>query len=481
MNRKILNIAVPSIVSNITVPLLALVDTAIAGHLGAPAYLGAIAVGGMLFNMIYWLFGFLRMGTGGLTAQAYGAGNAAEQLRLLLRALAVAVGVAGVLILLQRPVVEVAFRFVEAGADVEAGARTYFSILIWGAPAVLSLYAFTGWFLGLQNAKAPMAVAIVQNVVNICASLLLVLGLGMKIEGVAVGTLVAQYAGLLVALGVFFVRYRARFERGKVWRLAREAYGNGGGGAPGGLKGNGGRPGMCGGRLKKSGRRLGFRGGLQWCDGGRLWAEGALARFFAVNRDIFLRTLCLIAVTVYFTSAGAAMGEITLATNALLMQFFILFSYFMDGFAYAGEALGGRFAGAREEAAFVRLTKVLMRWGMALAALFGVIYGLCGGFFLHLLTNEAAVAAFAAQYLPAVALVPFVGVAAFIFDGLYIGLTATRVMLVSMLVATLAFFVVKMAAPENNLALWTAFLSYLALRGGIQALFFARVRKKVFA
>ena len=191
MNRQILNITLPSIVSNITVPLLALVDTTIVGHLGAASYLGGIAVGGMLFNMAYWLFGFLRMGTGGMTAQAYGAGRTAETLAILFRSLLVALTLGLSLILLQHVLVNVAFQWINATPEVENHARTYFACLIWGAPAVLAQYSLLGWFLGMQNARFPMYVAIVQNVVNIATSLLFVMGFGWKIEGVAIGTLIA--------------------------------------------------------------------------------------------------------------------------------------------------------------------------------------------------------------------------------------------------------------------------------------------------
>ena len=291
MNKKILHIAIPSIISNITVPLLALVDTTIAGHLGKASYIGAIAVGGMLFNMAYWLFGFLRMGTGGLTAQAYGAGNQRESILVLLRSLSVAIVVSAVLIVLQRPIIELAFRFITATPEVAQYAHLYFNILIWGAPAVLGLYGFTGWFLGMQNARVPMAIAIMQNVVNIAVSAMLVLAFGWKVEGIAAGTLVAQYAGFLTAVVVFLRKYRPHLPHVR-WREVTN--------------------------------RVAFK------------------KFFGVNRDIFFRTFCLIAVSSYFTTAGSTQGELILAANTLLMQFFTLFSYLFDGFSYAGEAIGGQ-------------------------------------------------------------------------------------------------------------------------------------------
>ncbi len=428
MNRSILHIAIPSIISNITIPLLALVDTTIAGHLGAAAYIGAIAVGGMIFNMAYWLFGFLRMGTGGLTAQAYGSGAKAEPLRVLLRSLSLAGAVSLVLIVLQEPIVHTVFRFVEATPEVERMARSYFHILIWGAPAVLGLYSFTGWFLGMQNARIPMATAIVQNVVNIAVSLSLVLGLGWKVEGVATGTLVAQYAGLLMAVMLW-----RRCSKPCPWAEVRQG----------------------------------------------LFAGSALKKFFSVNRDIFLRTLCLIAVTSYFTSAGSAQGELALAANTLLMQFFVFFSYVMDGFAYAGEALGGRFCGAHDSRSFVLLTRRLFVWGGALVAVYTAVYALTGSTIVGLLTDERQVVSTAVGFLPFAVAVPVMSFAAFLFDGLFIGVTATREMLVSMFVAMLVFFGVIFLYPSSNVVLWSAFLAYLFCRGVVQAALFPRIRHKV--
>lgn len=433
MNREILRIALPSIVTNITVPLLALVDTAIVGHLGAAAYIGAIALGGMVFNMIYWLFGFLRMGTGGLTAQAYGAGDEVEMRCVLLRSLSVAAGVSFLLVLLQWPLIEVVFRFVTATPEVESLARLYFSLLIWGAPAVLGLYSFTGWFLGMQNAKVPMWIAIVQNVVNIVVSLTLVLGFRWKVEGVATGTLVAQYVGLAMACFLW-----------------RRGYGR---------KGRGGEYAL---RAVRE----------------RVFQRQAFSRFFSVNRDIFLRTLCLIAVSTYFTSAGSAQGEGILAANALLMQYYFLFSYVMDGFAYAGESLGGRYYGAGERQLFSRLTRRLFVWGMVLAAGFTLIYIMCGQTFLALLTDDPQTRATACRYLPFAVAVPLVSVAAFLFDGLFIGTTSMRLMLVSMAVAVGAFFFLTAILPPSNAMLWAAWLVYLGGRGAMQGGLWRKLMRK---
>ena len=418
-NREILQIALPSIVSNITVPLLGLIDVTIVGHLGAASYIGAIAVGGMLFNIIYWIFGFLRMGTSGMTAQAYGQQDDAEMMRLLTRSSGVGLFIALVLILLQYPIEQIAFTFIETTPEVQRLASTYFRICIWGAPAVLGLYSFSGWFIGMQNSRYPMFIAITQNIVNILVSLVLVYGFEMKIEGVAIGTLVAQYAGFFMAVSLWLHRYKA------------------------------------------------IRYHAEWRS---LMDKQAMYRFFQVNRDIFLRTLCLVAVTVFFTSAGAAQGEVILAVNTLLMQLFTLFSYIMDGFAYAGEALAGKHIGANNRIGLQQMVRQLFVWGIGLSLAFTLMYGIGGEGFLKLLTNEETVITASSTYFYWVLAIPLAGFAAFLYDGIFIGATATHLMLRAMAVASAAFFLIYFGCKEamGNHALWLAFISYLALRGIMQ-------------
>ena len=418
-NREILQIALPSIVSNITVPLLGLIDAAIVGHLGAASYIGAIAVGGMLFNIIYWIFGFLRMGTSGMTSQAYGQKDEAETMRILARSMGVGMLIALVLIILQYPIERIAFTLMKATPEVERLASLYFRICIWGAPAVLGLYSISGWCIGMQNSRFPMYVAITQNIVNILASLVLVYGFGMKIEGVAIGTLVAQYAGLLMAAWLWTSHFK----------------------------------------------RL-----LPYIQLQTLLAKGAIRRFFQVNRDIFFRTLCLVAVTMYFTSAGAAQGEVILAVNTLLMHFFTFFSYIMDGFAYAGEALVGKHLGANDRPALRQMVHQLFVWGIVLSLVFTLVYGIGGKVFLGLITNEQSVITASSAYFYWVLAIPLAGFAAFLYDGIFIGATATRWMLYAMSIATTAFFLIYYGFREtmDNHALWLAFITYLALRGIVQ-------------
>ena len=426
MNRRILHLAIPSIVSNITVPLLGLVDVTIVGHLGATAYIGAIAVGGLLFNILYWNFGFLRMGTSGLTSQAYGRKDKDAEIRVLVQAVSVGLFSALAMLILQYPIERLAFRLLDTSAEVEQYAVTYFRICIWGAPAVLAQYGFTGWFIGMQNSRYPMYIAIVMNVINIVCSSCFVFLFGMKVEGVASGTVVAQYSGVMMAWWLWFYNYKE-------------------------LRG-----------------RITFRGSLQLI---------AMRRFFAVNRDIFLRTLCLIGVTTFFTSTGARQGDVILAVNTLLMQLFTLFSYIMDGFAYAGEALSGRYVGACNLVQLKRAVKALFGWGVGLSLVFTLLYGIGGENFLGLLTNDTVVIETAGHYFYWVLAIPLAGFAAFLWDGILIGATATRFMLWAMLVASGSFFVIYycFSGATNNHMLWLAFLVYLALRGVMQTLWSRKV------
>ena len=426
-NRQILHIALPAIVTNITVPLLGLVDTAIVGHMGSAAYIGAIAVGSMIFNLVYWIFGFLRMGTSGMTAQARGRRDFKEATKLLEHSGKVSLGIALLIILLQWPLRELMLWLIGPTAEVRPLAVTYYHIVVWGAPAVLGLYALSGWFIGMQNTRLPMLISIMQNVVNILASLTLVYGLGLKVEGVAIGTLVAQYAGFFVAVGLLW-RYYRRFLHPSRSTLHESRS-----------------------TLHES------------------------REFLRVNRDIFLRTLCLVAVNLYFTSAGARQGATILAVNTLLMQLYLLFSYIMDGFAYAGEALGGRYWGAQNWQTFRGVVRCLFGWGAVMTLLFTMVYVVGGMPFLHLLTDEPQVVEASREYVWWAYLIPAAGVAAFIWDGVFIGVTASRGMLLSSGIAALVFFTgVTMLVPVwGNHGLWLSMLLYLAVRGVVQTWLYA--------
>ena len=337
LHKEIYNIALPSILSNLTVPLLGIFDLVIVGHLGASSYIGGIAVASTIFSMLYWVFAFLRMGTTGLTAQSYGATNRDEMNYCLLRSCLVSAMISVMMLLLQRPIAEFAFLIMNATPDVRAHAYTYYNICIWGAPAVLAQYSLTGWFLGMQNAKAPLCVSIVQNVVNVMVSFCFVYVFDMNIAGVAMGTLLAQYVGLLLSLYFCkstYIKEQLEFVLNRV----------------------------------------------------KLFDKSILIRFFNVNKDIFLRTLCLVCVTLYFTSVGTRQGEVILAVNALLMQFFLLYSYFMDGVAFAGEALTGRYLGARKYTELMQTLRALFVWGVAFASFTTLVYIGVGKLFVSLMT-----------------------------------------------------------------------------------------------
>ena len=421
-------LAIPSIVSNITVPLLGLVDLAITGHLGSAAYIAAIAVGTMMFNVVYWLLGFLRMGTSGETSQAFGRQDHEAMARAFWRTLLAALIIGLTLLALQRPLFLLETTLMAPGAEVLPHVRTYYNICIWGLPAMLCINGTTGWFVGMQNTRAAMIVAIVQNMVNVAASLAFVFLCGMKVEGVALGTLVAQWTGLLcsmlLALSVFSKHSLDR-KLPPLIELSRN-----------------------------------------------------VGNFFRTNADIFVRTICLVSVNFAITAFGSRQGQLLLSANTLLMTFFTLFSYAMDGFAYAGEALCGKYYGARDARGFHGTCRALLVIGLCMALLFTAVYGFGGTPFLRLLTDEETVIEAARQYLPWAVAIPIVSFAAFAYDGIFVGVSATRGMLVSTAIASAAFFsIVVLSFPAlGNVALWLGLLVYLFLRGFVQLLWMPRIR-----
>ncbi len=429
-HKEILNIALPSILSNITVPLLGLVDIAIVGHLGSASHIGAIAIGTTIFNMIYWIFAFFRMGTSGMTSQAYGAGNKKEIQALLYRSLLCSLAVALIILVSQIPLREFSLIIMSPDNQVKAYAIEYFNICIWGAPAMLGLYCITGWLLGLQNARYPLYIAISQNIVNIICSLFFVYVMKWNVAGVAYGTVIAQYLGLILSLLLCY----------------------------------------------KTLSSLNMR--IKWISI-EVLNKKSIQRFFSINSDIFFRTLCLVIVTVFFTAAGSRQGDVILAVNALLMQFFTLYSYFMDGFAFAGEALMGKYVGAKDETSQHVIIKSLFVWGCAVASIFTLTYTIGGTNIIYLLTDEQSVRVTAKEFLSWVVCIPLVGLSAFIWDGIYIGLTATKQMLYSMFIAMTGFFITYFLLRNhlNNHALWISFLFYLFTRGIVQHIIY----KKLFA
>jgi MATE family multidrug resistance protein len=440
MNREILRIALPSIVTNITVPLLGIVDLAIVGHLNNEAAIGAIAVGGLIFNMVYWLFNFLRMGSSGLTAQAYGRRDLVSIRKVLRMGLTVSLLCGIVIFAIQRPMEWLSYFIIAPTEQVWDLALQYFRVRIWAAPAVLALFAMNGWLVGNQNSRYPLYIAVGQNLLNIIASYLLVFHAGLGVKGVALGTVIAEYTGVTTAF--CWCRYQMKLSTKLFTKnVDKPAFG-------------------------------GFEQGN--VDKSRDYAL-SYQQFFTVNRDIFFRMICLIAVTTAFTAFGARMGDTLLAVNALLMQFFTLFSYFSDGFALAGEALVGKYFGIAQTEGGIGLVRVnevvkrLFYWGGGVLLLFTLLYILSGKGIIGLLTDDTLVVEAALPYLPWAAAIPLCGMAAFFWDGIYIGATATREMFRSLLIGTICFFVARYALghllADANDALWISFLLYLLIRG----------------
>ncbi len=414
LDRSILKIALPSIISNVTVPLLGLIDVAIVGHIGAAAYIGAIALGSSMFSMMYWLTGFLRMSTAGLTAQSFGAADIDDCKIVLQRGLLVSLALSILILSLSHPIALTMSLFFNADTCVSAIALKYFGIVIFGAPAVLAMYVVNGWFIGMQDTRTPMWIAITTNVANIFVSAMLVFVFKLDIVGVAIGTISAQWLSVVLSTLIIIKRYKLNLVR--------------------------------------------F---------GTLVDASELKRLFKLNSDIFLRTLCLVAVTMWFTRAGAKQGTDILAANALLMQLFLFFSYFSDGFAYAGEALAGEAFGANDPPKLRLVEHALLKWGAYIAAAFAIIYYFGGEYIVAILTDSKDVIRVTMSYIAWIALVPISGVYAFIYDGIYVGITRTRSMLGSVALGAVFFFLVYIIFADllGNDALWLAFNIYLFVRG----------------
>ena len=398
INKDILKLAIPSILANITVPIVGMVDIAVAGHLdsNAATMIGGIAIGSMLFDLLYWNFGFLRVGTGGLAAQAFGRGDRKECARILVRAVGIALACALVLIAVQWLFVKAAFLVVDCTPEVRQLASQYFFIRIWAAPATLGLMAFKGWFIGMQDSVSPMTTDLTVNGMNVLMSFILALGIGsyegMGFAGIAAGTVVAQYAGLSVALVLLLIRY---------WKNTVSL-------------------------LKADDLKEVFKG-------------GETRRFFVMNADLFVRSLCFIAIYIGFTVISARYGDLLLAVSSIMMKLLMIFSYFTDGFAYAGEAMTGKYIGAKNEPMLRQTIKWTFVWSMGIALIFIGIYHFAGVPLLRMMTSDMAVVQASGEYLPWLLLMPVIGCAAFTWDGVYIGATASKAIRNSMLWAVVGF------------------------------------------
>lgn len=430
-HRHVLTIALPIIIANISTPLIGIVDTAVLGQLGDAHYIGAVAIGAMIFNMVYWAFGFLRMGTTGLTAQAEGSGNAEEVAATLLRALAIAAVCGLALVILQWPISVITFTILEGSEPVETGAHTYFQIRIWSAPAALANYAFLGWFIGQGRATTAMLLQILLNGTNAVLDALFVLWFGWGVEGVAYGTLISEVfaaaCGLWIALSM----------------------------------------------IRRSGVAVGLARTLE---------RAALVRVLSMNADIMIRTLCVLFAFSWFTAKSAQVNDVVLAANAILLHFSHLAAYFLDGFAFSTETLVGQAIGARKHQRFRRAIRLSGFWAIVLSALLTAGFFLFGGLYIDLLTINAEVREAARVFLVWAALVPIVGVACYQLDGIFIGATRTadmrNMMMLSLAVYLMSWMV--LTSLYGNHGLWAALMIFLLVRGMTLGARFPALERAIF-
>lgn len=416
IHKQVLLLAIPMVLSNITVPLLGLVDAAVIGHLEHAWYLGGVALGSTMISVTFWLLGFLRMSTTGLTAQAYGA-KSAHQLGLVFsQGMSMALIFASLFLLFHQFVAEWIFSFSDASEQVKQYGAQYFAVRAWSAPAALVNFVILGWLLGTQNAKAPMWMVIIANVVNIVLDVLFVIGLGWKVEGAALASVIADYTGM--SFGLYCVWRKWRSERlPPVWVLLKDT------------------------------------------------TQG-LARFVKLNRDIFLRSLCLQAAFTFMTFQGASFGDEIVAANAVLMSFLMIISYGMDGFAYAMEAMVGKAIGAKDKQQLSHSLLGTFFWSFVICFLLTVVFAVAGSSLIGMITDIPQVQIIALEYLPWLIAMPMVSMWCFLLDGVFIGATKGAEMRNSMFVSTSTFFVVfYLLAYLENHALWLAMLSFMAVRG----------------
>ena len=430
-HRKVWAIAGPIILSNTTVPLLGVVDTAVAGRLGAVYFIGAVAVGGTIFALLYWSFGFLRMGTAGLTAQAHGARNDREVQAALIRALLVSGLMGVVLIALQWPLAELMFPLMDASQEVEDWSRVYFSIRIWGAPAALANYALVGWFVGLGRTRMVLVLQLFQNGVNIVLSIALGLGAGWGVTGIAFGTLIAEWGTALLGLYV-------------VWRMVR---------------------------------------GQAHPDRAHILSREGLLKTFLINRDIMIRSVLLTIAFAWFIREGARIDDLTLAANQVLLQLFELTVYALDGFAFTAESLVGQAVGAGTVRAFDRATWLTSLWAGICALVGSLAFYLFGGLMIDAMAEQESVRAAARVYLPWAAIAPMIGIAAFQLDGIFIGATRgadmRNAMIQSFVIYVVALLVLK--ASFGNHGLWAALMVFFIARGITLWLYYPRLRASITA
>ncbi len=430
-HRRLWRLAGPIIISNLSVPLLGIADTAVMGHLPDPAYLGAVAIGALIFSYVYWGFGFLRMSTTGLTAQAWGRDDGVEVRAILLRAGIIAAVLGGLLLLLQIPIRLVGLSMLSASSDVEELAAIYIQIRIWGAPATLLNYVILGWLLGTQDARTPLFLQLWANGVNIILDLVFVLGFGWGIEGVAVATLIAEVSGAAIGVILVYRRVRARTSP------------------------------------------------LQ--AGERLFTWSGIRALVALNGDIFIRTLCLITAFAYFTNQGALLGTITLAANAVLLNFMSFAAHGLDGFAHAAEALVGGSVGKKDRRGFLAASKVAFLWGGIVAVLCSMVFFAFGHPIVNLMTGIEEVRLDAYLHLGWAAFMPVLAVWAFVFDGIFLGATRSAALRNAMILSLGGYLLINpwLRDAYDNHGLWAALSIFMALRGVTLAFAFPKLVKSV--
>jgi len=430
-NRRVWRLAGPIMLANITIPLLGAVDTAVVGHLDQVYYLGAVAVGSLIFNFLYWGFGFLRMGTTGFAAQAHGADDTVEAVDTLWRAMVIAALIGVGLLITQGLIIAGAMAIMDASANVDAHTRAYFAIRIWSAPAALANYVVLGWFLGMQNARAGLIIQVFINVINIVLDVLFVVGMGMAVEGVAIATVIAEYGGL--ALGAFMVH-----------------------------------------------RALGRLGG-ESIDWRRVLDPARMGHMIAINRDIFLRTLCLITAFAYLTIQSARLGDVILAANAVLLNMVTFMAYALDGFANAAQALVGRAVGEGSRSDYRGVVKASTVWALGFAVAFSLVYAATGSLIIDGLTGLEDVRAAARLALPWMILAPLVSVWGYQLDGIFIGAMQTLEMRNAMVLSLIVYLIaVEVFRPMyGNHGIWLGFTLFMVARGVTLGYYFPRIERSI--
>lgn len=417
MNREILKLAIPNIISNITIPILGLVDMILMGHLGSAVYIGAIALGGTIFSVLYSFFSFLRAGTTGFTAQALGSNNKTEIIYSLYRSLCIGIPIIILILSLQVPIAKLSSILLDGSDEVKTLAIKYFYIRIWAAPANIMLYCFNGWFVGMQNTKIPMFIAILINVMNILFSIIFVIILKQNVTGVALGTVIAQYSGLTLAIVLLIRNYKSYFIK-----INKEI----------------------------------------------LFDFSKIKRFFKVNTDLMIRSFLLIISIAFFTNQSAKLGDNILAINMILLQSFYIFSYFTDGFAYAGEALVGKFIGSKDKNNLIKSIRFLLMWGFSISIPFTILYALFPSTFVKIISDNPNILTEIKPYYIYMIIIPLITFAAFIWDGIYIGATASKAIRNTMIISSIFIFLPAwffLVPRFENHGLWIAFLCFMIARG----------------